>query len=211
VRPGQNRQRACAAVPGHLNNGDIDEPPMGTGHMAPYVVSGWRRHLRPRTVRSKYVYNDGDGSTRYDVEIPLQMSGFDSKFHEDHINVQPLPFADAGHVSHAQRQRLSGHTNPDPLPAPAENGGIQSQVDHPWSPRAAGQKILLRLSNVNITVASTLISPSIPMRVVGIDARELRDGLTKLHYTTNSIHIGGGQTADVILDTAGRMALSDGR
>src|SRR5258706_1051504 len=29
----------------------------------------------------KYAYNDGDGSTYYDVEVPLQMHGFDPSFH----------------------------------------------------------------------------------------------------------------------------------
>ena len=205
VRPGQNR-RAPGAVPGHLNNGDIDEPPYGDW---PNVAGGdvdldGDGIFDHGTVRSKYVYNDGDGSTRYDVEIPLQMSGFDSKFHEDHINVQPLPFALMRDTYHMLNGRGYPDTaNPNPLPAPAENGGIQSQVESSLVTATAGQKILLRLSNVNITVTGTLISPSIPMRVVGIDARELRDGSTKLHYTTNSIHIGGGQTADVILDTAG--------
>jgi hypothetical protein len=43
------------------------------------------------------------------------------------------------------------------------------------------------------------------MRVVGIDAKELvaADNTTKLHYTTNSVTMGGGMSADVILDTAG--------
>ena len=42
------------------------------------------------------------------------------------------------------------------------------------------------------------------MRVVGIDAKELvaEDG-SKLHYTTNSVTMGGGMSADVILDTTG--------
>ena len=68
----------------------------------------------------------------------------------------------------------------------------------------AGQKVLLRLSNLNITATHTLISPSIPLEVVGIDAKELMaaDG-TKLHYTTNSVTMGGGMSADVILNTAG--------
>ena len=42
---------------------------------------------------NKYAYNDGDGSTCYDVEYPLQIGGFDPNFHEEHIAVQPLPFA----------------------------------------------------------------------------------------------------------------------
>ena len=31
--------------------------------------------------RQKYAYNDGDGSTAYDVEYPLQIHGFDPNFH----------------------------------------------------------------------------------------------------------------------------------
>jgi hypothetical protein len=30
---------------------------------------------------AKYVYNDGDGSTFYDVDVPIQMHGFDPNFH----------------------------------------------------------------------------------------------------------------------------------
>jgi hypothetical protein len=68
----------------------------------------------------------------------------------------------------------------------------------------AGQKVLLRLSNLNITATHTLISPSIPLEVVGIDAKELMAANgTKLHYTTNSVTMGGGMSVDVILNTAG--------
>jgi hypothetical protein len=69
----------------------------------------------------------------------------------------------------------------------------------------AGDRVLLRVSNLNVTEVHTLSSPSIPMNVVAIDAKELMaaDGLTKLHYTTNSVTMGGGMSADVILNTAG--------
>jgi hypothetical protein len=68
----------------------------------------------------------------------------------------------------------------------------------------AGDKVLLRLSNLNITSTHTLMSPSIPMKVVGIDAKELvAENGAKLHYTTNSVTMGGGMSADVILDTTG--------
>ena len=39
-----------------------------------------------------YVYNDGDGSTGYDVAYPVQITAFDSAFHQASIDVQPLPF-----------------------------------------------------------------------------------------------------------------------
>jgi FtsP/CotA-like multicopper oxidase with cupredoxin domain len=153
----------------------------------------------------KYVYNDGDGTTGYDLEFPLQLGGFDPDFHDASWDVQPLPFA----MMWDRYPMINGRgypdtINPNPLPAPAENGGIVSQKVSSLVTATAGQKVLLRLSNLNITVTHTLASPGIPMRVVGIDAKELMaaDG-TKIHYTTNSVTLSGGMTADVILDTAG--------
>jgi hypothetical protein len=40
-----------------------------------------------------FAYNDGDGSTGYDLDYPIQLAGFDSKFHDSSYTVQPLPFA----------------------------------------------------------------------------------------------------------------------
>jgi hypothetical protein len=40
-----------------------------------------------------YAYNDGDGTTRYDVEYTLQMAGFDPNFHQEDLTVQSLPFS----------------------------------------------------------------------------------------------------------------------
>ena len=154
---------------------------------------------------NQYAYNDGDGSTYYDKEYPLQLGGFDPDFHDASWNVQPLPFA----LMWDRYPMINGRgypdtVNPNPLPAPLENGGIESQVETSLVTATAGQKVLLRLSNLNITATHTLISPSIPLEVVGIDAKELMaaDG-TKLHYTTHSVTMGGGMSADVILDTAG--------
>ena len=159
----------------------------------------------PHQAGYKYVYNDGDGSTRYDVEFPLQLGGFDPDFHDASWDVQPLPFA----MMWDRYPMINGRgypdtVNPNPLPAPNENGGIVSQKVSSLVTATAGQKVLLRLSNLNITVTHTLISPGIPMRVVGIDAKELMAAdLSKIHYTTNSVTLSGGMTADVILDTAG--------
>ena len=164
---------------------------------------------------TQFAYNDVDGSTGYDVEAALQLGGFDPEFHDASWFVQPLPFA----MMWDRYPMINGRGYPDtidpnPLPTPTDldncdggscNGGVQSQVEPSLVTATAGQKVLLRLSNLNITVSHTLISPSIPMTVVGIDAKELAtaDGLTKLHYTTNSVTMGGGMSADVILDTFG--------
>jgi FtsP/CotA-like multicopper oxidase with cupredoxin domain len=162
----------------------------------------------------KYVYNDGDRSTLYDVEYPIQLGGFDPEFHDASLLVQPLPFA----MMWDRYPMLNGRGYPDTIntgamPQPLDpdtmedlNGvDVNSQVEPSLIEATVGDKILLRLSNLNITVSHNLISPSIPMRVVGIDSRELRtaDGTTPLHYKTNSVKLGGGMSTDVILDTNG--------
>ena len=42
---------------------------------------------------TKFAYNDGDGSTGYDVDFPIQIASFDPDFHDASLTVQPLPFA----------------------------------------------------------------------------------------------------------------------
>ena len=157
------------------------------------------------TTGNKYVYNDGDGSTQYDVEFPIQMSSFDAAFHDASESVQPLPFA----LMRDDYAMLNGrgypHTVIDaPLPAMAENGGKVSQFEDALVEAEAGQKILLRISNISITRYFTLSSLGIPMTVIGRDARLLRGpGGENLYYDTNSVTLGGGETNDVILDTTG--------
>jgi FtsP/CotA-like multicopper oxidase with cupredoxin domain len=161
----------------------------------------------------QFAYNDGDGSTGYDEEFALQLGSFDPDFHDSSWQVQPLPFA----LMWDRYPMINGRgypdtVNPGPLPTPEDpadpgpslNGGIQSQVESSLIVANQGDKVLLRLSNLNITVTHTLVSPSIPMTVVGIDAKELMDASgSKLHYETNSVTLSGGMSTDVILDTTG--------
>ena len=42
---------------------------------------------------TKFVYNDGDGSTGYDKAYPIQLGSMDHNFHDASESVQPLPFA----------------------------------------------------------------------------------------------------------------------
>jgi FtsP/CotA-like multicopper oxidase with cupredoxin domain len=153
-------------------------------------------------VGSKYAYNDGDGTTRYDVEYPIQIGSFDPDFHDASFNVQPLPFA-------GMKDRyflLNGRGYPDTV-----NPAVLSTTDplgkvQPSQPVSSlitatpGQRILLRISNLNVTQFNTLGTNGLPMQVVGLDARLLRDGAgANMSYMTNSLTLGGGQSADVIL------------
>jgi len=151
----------------------------------------------------KYVYNDGDGTTRYDVEVPLQMGAFDRNFHEQHILVQPLPFAALDESYPMLNGRGYPDTvNPDPLYNDAT--GNASQKISSRITAASGQRILLRLSNLSICDFHTLTVMGIPMQLVGKDARLLRStGGVNLYRRTTSVTLGGGEAADVILDTTG--------
>jgi len=66
--------------------------------------------------------------------------------------------------------------------------------------------VLLRLSNLAVTRFFTLGS-TIPMHVVGHNAKLLRGPSgASLYYDTNSVTLGGGESVDVILNTAGLSA-----
>ncbi|NNF83754.1 MAG: multicopper oxidase domain-containing protein, partial [Deltaproteobacteria bacterium] len=157
---------------------------------------------------AQFAYNDGDGSTGYDVDFPIQVSAFDPEFHDASETIKPLPFALMKDTYFMINGRGYPDTvNPNPLPAPGESitGVNATKVSQPMGSlieAAQGQRILLRLSNINITVFNTIISPSIPMQVVGLDAKHLVSTTGEhLYYMTNSVTLGGGMTADVILDT----------
>jgi FtsP/CotA-like multicopper oxidase with cupredoxin domain len=238
-----------------------------------------------------FAYNDGDGSTGYHVDYPIQMTGFDPAFHDASLTTQPLPFqlmedkypmlngrgypdtlepgslppagtntfvetatvenapapqADSFHASGAELQLVDGVYNgldlvfttgalkgasrriadytirqqgnntrieivlAAPLTEKPSAGdtftiGRASQNVGSRIQATQGQKILLRISSLDVTRFYTLAS-TLPMKVVGIDARLLRgpDG-KDLYYTTNSVTLGGGEAVDAIIDTTDVM------
>ena len=154
---------------------------------------------------TKFVYNDGDGSTGYDVEKEIQIGSFDPDFHDASEIVQPLPFA----TMQDRYPMLNGRgypdtVNPGIISTPTDRGDKPSQPVNSLVTATDGQRVLLRISNLNVTRFYTLAS-TIPMEVVGHNARLHRGPSgTDLYYKTNSVTLGGGEAVDVILDTAGR-------
>jgi hypothetical protein len=63
----------------------------------------------------KYVYNDGDGSTRYDIDVPLQIHGFDPNFHFVGMTFNPEGFSDMKDKYFL----LNGRSYPDTIGLPA--------------------------------------------------------------------------------------------
>lgn len=160
---------------------------------------------------NRYAYNDGDGSTFYDVEFPVQIEGFDPTFHKADQGIQPPPFAIMKDAYAMINGRGYPQTiSPGPLADtvnPVDGSPHTSQIVDTNIVATQGQKVLLRISSLDVQRFYTLSLPGIPMRVVGRGARIFRgDGVpagTEMSYLTNSVSVGGGESYDVILDTSG--------
>ncbi len=154
---------------------------------------------------NKYTYNDGDGSTQYDVEYPLQMHGFDPNFHFVGMTFNPEMFVDMKDKYFL----LNGRSYPDTV-APGPQGTVSSDAMVHYSQPVpaiinipAGGRALLRLVNLSVSEYHTLQSLGVPMHVVGWNAKLLRDqDGNNTEYWTNSITLGGGESLDAILDTS---------
>ena len=151
----------------------------------------------------KYAYNDGDGSTAYDVEYPIQMHGFDPNFHFVGMTFNPEAFVDLKDKYFL----LNGRSYPDTIndgPMKTQSPDGIERMSQPMSAIInipAGGKALLRFSDLNVTEFHTLASLGIPMHVIGVNAKLLRDqDGNNMAYDSNSITLGGGESLDVILD-----------
>jgi len=153
----------------------------------------------------KYAYNDGDGSTRYDVEYPLQIHGFDPNFHFVGMTFNPEGFTDMKDKYFLLNGRSYPDTvTPGPLMTQTTDGLVHfSQPLSSIINIPAGGKALLRIADLDVTEYQTLASLEIPMHVVGYNAKLLRDQAgNNLDYYTNSITLAGGESLDVILDVS---------
>ena len=173
------------------------------------VVQGNNKSGNPKM----YAYNDGDGSTGYDVEYPLQIHGFDPNFHFVGMTFNPEAFVDMKDKYFL----LNGRSYPDTVkqgPQETQSSDGRVHFSQPLSSVVnipAGGKALLRISDLDVTEYQTLASLGIPMHVVGYNAKLLRDQAgNNLDYYTNSITLAGGESLDVILDATNLPAPGTG-
>ena len=162
----------------------------------------------------KFAYNDGDGSTYYDVEYPLQIHGFDPNFHFVGMTFNPEAFADMKDKYFL----LNGRSYPDTVAAGALNTETSDGRTHFSQPLPAiinipaGGKALLRISDLDVTEYQTLASLGVPMHVIGFNAKLLRDQAgNNTDYYTNSITLAGGESLDVVLDASNKGIYQPGQ
>ena len=209
VRPRQNRVAAGGSLYSALSSqqGDLRTACNSATDILcsnPLPFGGATANTATRASGGGYVYNDGDGSTYYDVEYPIQIHGFDPNFHFVGMTFNPEGFSDMKDKYFL----LNGRSYPDtvtagPLQTVSTDG--RSHFSQPLPAIiniTAGKRALLRISDLDVSEYQTLASLGIPMTVIGINAKLLRDQAgNNLAYNTNSITLGGGESLDVILDT----------
>ncbi len=167
----------------------------------------------------KYAFDDGDGSTAYDVGYPLQMMGFDPNFHFVGMTFNPESFTDTKDKYFLLNGRSYPDTiNPAPMKTQSSDGVERSSqplpaiINIPCVNKATtgvcgDGRALLRISDLNVTEYHTLASLGLPMHVIGYNARLLRDvDGNNTDYYTNSIHLAGGESVDVLLEAKGASA-----
>jgi FtsP/CotA-like multicopper oxidase with cupredoxin domain len=209
VRPRQDRvavgtslYTARAAQDGDLRTACVSATDILCSN--PLPAGGATLNTATRATTGRYAYNDGDGSTFYNVDYPIQIHGFDPNFHFVGMTFNPEGFADMKDKYFL----LNGRSYPDTVsPGPLQTQSADG-VNHFSQPLPtiinipAGQRALLRISDLDVSEYQTLASLGIPMQVIGYNAKLLRDQAgNNLYYTTNSITLAGGESLDVILDT----------
>ena len=153
----------------------------------------------------KYTYNDGDASTAYDVEYPLQIHGFDPNFHFVGMTFNPEAFVDMKDKFFLLNGRSYPDTvTPGPMATQTSDGRMHYSQPMPSIINIpAGGRALLRIADLDVSEYQTLASLGIPMKEIGFNAKLLRDQAgNNMEFYTNSITLGGGESLDVLLDAS---------
>ncbi|MFE9955462.1 multicopper oxidase domain-containing protein [Micromonospora sp. NPDC005299] len=147
----------------------------------------------------KYVYNDGDGTTRYDREFALMLTEVWAEAHYRDAHIQTTDWTDYKPSFFAFNGRCHPDTlapNGDPMSAAA--GRLRYQPISSLITANAGERVLLRLANLGYQ-NHTVTVDGVDLLVVGKDAALLRgrDGSAE-YQVTNTVQIGPGESRDVI-------------
>jgi Multicopper oxidase len=152
--------------------------------------------------QTRYVFNDGDGSTRYDREFSYMINEIWAEAHYRDAHIQTTDWTDYS----PSFWTLNGRSYPDTL----EAGGWD-----PFSPGAgvperlryqpitslitcnSGERVLLRMANLGYQ-NHRLACDGIDFDIVGKDATQLTNAGTNHYLRGNAVEIGSGESRDAI-------------
>ena len=168
---------------------------------------------------TKFMYNDGDGSTGFDREFAMFLSEMWADSHWADAHVQLPEWSDYK----ADFAMLNGRVYPDtllpnsPINASSSTSWLDVQTDSngdlmtnpgfehlQYNPHSslvncnAGERVALRFANLGFKEQAMTLA-GIQMRVVGRDATHLRGrDNTDASYETDTINIGPGESYDTV-------------
>jgi FtsP/CotA-like multicopper oxidase with cupredoxin domain len=162
---------------------------------------------------TKFLYNDGNGSTGFDREFAMFLSEVWAEAHWADAHIQLPEWSDY----HPDFSLLNGRVYPDTIapngsidpfhPVRDASGDLIPPPGHPalkYQPNSSlvtcnqNERVALRFANLGFREAAMTIT-GIPMTVVGRDATPMlgRDG-TDTSYVTDTLNIGPGESFDVV-------------
>jgi len=206
----------------HCHFEDVEHVQMGmTGALfvrPAQNVTGWGG--LPLT--TKYAYNDGDGTTRYDREFGFMLSEIFAEGHYRDAHIQTTDWTDFK----ASFSTMNGRTYPDTLVGNGSRSATGDMVAADAAGRLqyqpitslvtcnAGDRVLLRLSSLGYLNHAMTVD-NLDLTVVAKDASLLRGaGGANQYLHTNTIDLGPGESRDVIFTapdfSASRPVSQDG-
>ena len=196
----------------HCHFEDVEHVQMGMTGMVFIRPSQNSSPVGTDPVGSKYAYNDGDGSTRYDREFAFLLTELWSAAHYRDAHIQVSDWTDYD----PSFWLLNGRGYPDTIqpggdPVSTAAGRLQYQPISSLVTCNVGDRVLLRLSNLGYQNHAMTVD-NIDLQIVAKDASLLkgRDGTTN-YISTNTVDVGPGESRDVIFQapTPGEYLLYD--
>jgi len=183
----------------HCHFEDVEHVQMGMTGMVYIRPSQNSSPVGTDLMGTKYAYNDGDGSTRYDREFAFMLTELWSAAHYRDAHIQVSDWTDYD----PSFWLLNGRGYPDTIqpggdPVSTAAGRLQYQPISSLVTCNVGDRVLLRLSNLGYQNHAMTVD-NIDLQIVAKDASLLkgRDGTTN-YISTNTVDVGPGESRDVI-------------
>ncbi|WP_256793281.1 multicopper oxidase domain-containing protein [Terrabacter sp. Ter38] len=194
------RPRDAGTYMYHCHFEDVEHVQMGMTGMVFVRPKQNKAPVAGHPIGTKYAYNDGDGSTRYDREFAFMITELWSAAHYRDAHIQVSDWTDYA----PSFWLLNGRGYPDTI-APAGNpestsaGRLQYQPISSLITCNVDETVLLRLSNLGYQ-NHALTLDNVDMQVIAKDASLLRgrDGYTN-YLETNTVDVGPGESRDVLV------------
>ncbi|WP_020141496.1 multicopper oxidase domain-containing protein [Terracoccus sp. 273MFTsu3.1] len=194
------RPRDAGTYMYHCHFEDVEHVQMGMTGMVFVRPKQNKTPLAGHPIGTKYAYNDGDGSTRYDREFAFMITELWSAAHYRDAHIQVSDWTDYA----PSFWLLNGRGYPDTIapggnPTSAAAGRLQYQPISSLITCNVNETVLLRMSNLGYQ-NHALTLDNVDMQVIAKDASLLRgrDGYTN-YLETNTVDVGPGESRDVLV------------